>query len=333
MKRLIVLDCADDLAALSPGAVQPLDVAAFRLTAPLCHLALLDDLSGLLARCSVWRARDADGQPTVDGLVGHYAAANAQVGKELLLHAADWHRADGCKRIIGPMDGSTWHHYRLLTERGNEPTFFLEPDNPDDWPAHFTDAEFTTLATYFSVLNVDLTHADPRTDQRLAECERQGITFRTIKAEHFATELSAIHELSLAAFAGNLLYSPIELDVFMASYAPLRAHVVPELVILAEQYNELVGFVFGTPDLMEPGRGEPQRTAIVKSLAVHPACAGNGLGSLLMHECQQAARRLGFERVIHALMHENNWSRSISANYGSTMRRYTLYAKVLSLGS
>lgn len=332
MRRLIVLDSADDLAALSSGAVQPLDAAVFRITAPLCHLALLDDASGLIARCSVWRTRDADGQPTLDGVVGHYAAAHAQAGKELLLHAADWHKADGCRRIIGPMDGSTWHHYRLLTERGIEPAFFLEPDNPDDWPAHFTDAEFTPLATYFSVLNADLTHADPRTDQWQAECERQGITFRTIKAEHFATELSAIHELSLAAFAGNFLYSPIELDVFIASYAPLRPHVVPELVILAERDDQLVGFVFGIPDLMEPGRGEPLRTAIIKSLAVHPACGGTGLGSLLVHKCQQAARRLGFERVIHALMHDTNRSRKISANYGRSIRRYTLYAKTLTSG-
>jgi len=29
------------------------------------------------------------------------------------------------------MDGSTWHRYRLPTERGAEPTFFLEPDNPE----------------------------------------------------------------------------------------------------------------------------------------------------------------------------------------------------------
>ena len=68
---------------------------------------------------------------------------------------------------------------------------------------------------------------------------------------------------------------------------------------------------------------------IVKSMAVHPSCGGNGLGGLLMDDCQQAARKLGFERAIHALMHETNRSRSISARYGTTIRRYTLYEKAL----
>ena len=227
------------------------------------------------------------------------------------------------------MDGSTWHSYRLLTGRGTEPTFFLEPDNPDDWPRHFTDTGFVPLATYMSALNQDLSQIDPRSDRRQAELEQTGITIRTIDIEHFDHELAAIHELSLAAFARNLLYSPIGLEAFVASYAPLRPHLVPELVLLAERDGAPVGFAFGIPDLMEPARGEPLRTVIVKSVAVHPACAGSGLGGVLTDDCQQAARKLGFKRAIHALMQETNLSRRISARYGTTIRRYTLYEKSL----
>ncbi|MYE68941.1 MAG: GNAT family N-acetyltransferase, partial [Gemmatimonadetes bacterium] len=296
---------------------------------PPRHLALQDPAGRLIARCSLWRARDHHGAPTTTGLIGHYAAADADAGNELLEHATTWHRADGCDRLIGPMDGSTWHRYRLLTERGTEPAFFLEPDNPDDWPGHFASAGFVPLATYFSALNADLTRCDPRSDQRRAELERDGITVRKIDIDRFEAELAAIHELSLVAFAGNLLYSPIRLEAFLASYAPIRPHLVPDLVLLAERGGQLVGFIFAIPDLMEPARGEPQRTAVVKSMAVHPTCAGKGLGGLLMDDCQQAARKLGFERAIHALMHETNRSRGISARYGKTIRRYTLYGKAL----
>ena len=329
MSPLTIIDHADDLASLPAGPVEPLDPAAFRLTTPSRHLALQDPAGRLIARCSLWRARDHHGAPTTTGLIGHYTAADADAASKLLEHATTWHRADGCGRVIGPMDGSTWHSYRLLTERGTEPPFFLEPDNPDDWPTHFTDAGFAPLATYFSALNADLTRCDPRSDQRRADLARDGITLRTIDVEHFKAELAAIHELSLVAFTGNLLYSPIGLDAFLASYTPIRPHLVPELVLLAERGGQLVGFIFAIPDLMEPARGEPQRTVIVKSMAVHPSCGGNGLGGLLMDECQQAARKLGFGRAIHALMHETNRSRSISARYGTTIRRYTLYEKAL----
>ena len=323
------IDHPDDLSSLPAGPVEPLEPAGFRLTTPSRHLALQDPAGRLLARCSLWRARDARGAPTTAGLIGHYAALDADAGGELLAHALDRHRADGCERVIGPMDGSTWHRYRLLTERGTEPTFFLEPDNPDDWPRHFTDAGFAPLATYFSALNADLSRCDPRSDTRRVELERDGITLRTIDVGRFDTELAAIHEMSLAAFADNLLYSPIGLDTFLASYTPIRPHLVPELVLLAERGGQLLGFIFGIPDLMEPGRGEPLRTMIVKSMAVHPACGGKGLGGLLMDDCQRAARKLGFERTIHALMHETNRSRSISARYGTTIRRYTLYERAL----
>ena len=329
MSPLTIIDRAEDLVSLTAGPVEPLAAAAFHLTTPSRHLALQNPAGRLIARCSLWRARDHHGAPTTTGLIGHYAAADADAGSELLEHATTWHRADGCDRVIGPMDGSTWHRYRLLTERGTEPPFFLEPDNPDDWPTHFTDAGFVPLATYFSALNADLTRCDPRSDQRRAELERDGITVRKIDIDRFEAELAAIHELSLVAFAGNPLYSPIRLEAFLASYAPIRPHLVPDLVLLAEQGGQLVGFIFAIPDLMEPARGEPQRTAVVKSMAVHPTCAGNGLGGLLMDDCQQAARKLGFERAIHALMHETNRSRDISARYGKTIRRYTLYEKAL----
>ena len=54
--------------------------------------------------------------------------------------------AERCTIAIGPVDGNTWQRYRLITEPGTEPPFFLEPDNPDAWPGQFTAAGFTPLA-------------------------------------------------------------------------------------------------------------------------------------------------------------------------------------------
>jgi hypothetical protein len=50
---------------------------------------------------------------------------------------------------------------------------------------------------------------------------------------------------------------------------------------------------------------------------------------LLVAKPQQIGHELGFKRCIHALMHENNKSRSISRHYAQTMRRYTLYGRDL----
>ena len=332
MNLLTIVERVDELPSLRTGSVEPLHAQDYQLTKPLCHLALQDSTGALVARCSLWGRRDSHGAPVPDGLIGHYAAANADAGKELLERALDRHRAEGRERVIGPMDGSTWHRYRLLTDRGSEPTFFMEPTDPDEWPIHFTDVGFAPLATYTSALNADLSRVDPRSDGCRADLERSGVTLRTLDIERFEDELAAIHKLSLTAFANNFLYSPIEIGEFLVSYVPIRAHIIPELIFLAEHDGHLAGFIFAIPDLLESARGEPQRTVVVKSMAVHPDYGGNGLGGVLMDDCQRAARNLGFVRAIHALMQETNLSRRISRRYGTTIRRYTLYEKPLSSG-
>ena len=70
-------------------------------------------------------------------------------------------------------------------------------------------------------------------------------------------------------------------------------------------------------------------TVILKTLAVHPDYSGLGLGGLLTARSHDAARQLGYHRVIHALMHETNKSRRISGHTAVPVRRYTLFAKPL----
>jgi L-amino acid N-acyltransferase YncA len=74
-------------------------------------------------------------------------------------------------------------------------------------------------------------------------------------------------------------------------------------------------------------------TVIVKTVAVLPGRRLAGLGNVLVARCQQAARALGFRRAIHALMHESNNSRNLSAHYAKPFRRYTIFARDLEAAS
>ena len=88
-------------------------------------------------------------------------------------------------------------------------------------------------------------------------------------------ELKAVHALSLTAFADNFLYSPICQEEFLAMYGQLRAHLRPDLILMAEQAGQLIGFMFGVPDLAQAQRGQPITRAIAKSMAVHPDHGGS----------------------------------------------------------
>lgn len=281
------------------------------------------------ASCSCWWTGTAlhDGRPI--GAIGHYKATDAASSHALLAKACELLKSKGAAIAVGPMDGSTWRPYRFIVDRGAEPTFFLEPDNPDEWPAYWEQAGFQPLATYTSALNEDLGFEDPRTHVALDRLLHAGVTIRTIDTTRQDVELQRIFTLSLSAFSRNFLYTPIAESDFMAQYHAVLPFVRPELVLMAEKDDSLVGFMFAIPDLAQARRGQPIDTVILKTIAVDPAVGGMGLGGVLMDLVQRRARDLGFRRAIHALIHDTNVSRTISARSARTMRRYALFSKPL----
>jgi GNAT superfamily N-acetyltransferase len=310
------------------GGVALLPAADRALHAADRHLLLIDGRT-VVARCSCWWT-DAPALPGQRlGAIGHYAAADAGTGAEILARACSVLASAGCTVAVGPMDGNTWRRYRFVIERGAEPPFALEPDNPDDWPGHWTGAGFSILATYASALNDDLSAEDPRTENGRQRIGTAGISIRPFDPGRADADLRRIFHLSLAAFSGNFLYTPISEAEFMAQQRAALAFVRPELVLLAERAGELAGFMFAIPDVLQLTRTGAVDTVILKTMAVDPALSGMGLGGVLMDDVQRAARTLGFRRAIHALMHDSNRSKQISARYARTIRRYALYSKAL----
>lgn len=293
------------------------------------HWILVDGVSNIVARCSVWWKSTPPYPGHHLGLVGHYAACTHEAGTQLLAIACNQLAERGCTMAVGPMDGSTWRHYRLITEWGTEPIFFLEPDNPDDWPGHFTNNGFSPLAHYLSNLNTDLNHQDPRARKIAEGIADRTIQIRSIDLNCFVDELHRIYSVAVVSFRDNFLYTPISESEFIAQYLPIRPYVRPDLVLMVEFQESLIGFLFAVPDILQVRRSQIIDTVIIKTVAVLPKFEGTGLGALLGARCHEIARNLGYTRAIHALMHETSISRNISARYAKPTRRYTLFAKEL----
>ena len=293
------------------------------------RLLLLVEAGSLVARCSCWWATTAwlSGEPT--GVIGHYAAADAAAGQTVLARACELLALSGACVAIGPMDGTTWRRYRFVVERGEEPTFLLEPDNPDEWPRHWVNAGFGTLASYTSAVVDDLDSPESQAEPVERALAGAGVTIRTLDLSQAEAELTRVFTLSLDAFADNFLYTPISREEFFVQYHAVLPHVRPELVLMAERAGELVGFMFALPNILESPTGGRVDTVILKTLAVAPAARAMGLGTALLVRAQRTARALGFRRAIHALIHEHNVSRRMSDRYARTIRRYALLQKRL----
>lgn len=315
---------AAHLTSLSPVSGQQLQQES-----PDAHWMLVRDDRELVARCSLWWNATPPLEEHRVGAIGHYGAVDAPAGEQLLHHACQELRDRGCTIAIGPMNGNTWRSYRLICDRGSEPIFFLEPNNPEDWPHHFTAQQFTPIAQYSSAVNTDLGQSDPRLERVRDRLEKLGIHIRNLEIEHFETELQRIYTIARVSFRQNFLYTPISAEEFIAQYQKIRPYLRPELIPIATHRDQPIGFLFALPDWLEAERDPAIHTIIIKTVAVLPGRQYAGLGNLFVAQCQETAKEMGYTRAIHALMHDANPSRNLSDRYAKTIRRYALFAKPL----
>lgn len=288
-----------------------------------------DRREAVVARASLWWNETArlDGQRC--GYIGGYRAGSRSAARALLRHACARLREAGCAIAVGPIDGSTWHGYRLVTGGAKRPAFFLEPQNPAAWVGDMAAAGFSPVATYHSRLTTRLTYEDPALpgiERRLA---RAGVGLRRLDPARLNEELRDIYGLAHACFSDHLLYTRIPERSFEATYRALARRGGHRHVVLAERGRRLVGFAFAIPDHAQAQRGAPIDTLVLKTMAVAPGRAFAGLGRLLFHEINREARTCGFRAVIHALMHDANASAAYSRRFAEVIRRYALFAKAL----
>jgi len=306
---------AEDFAALNGRSDPANDVVSAGTD---CLLLRAD--GEVAARATYGTAHDLTGAPGSSGWVGHYEARNADAGAALLEEAVRRLAGRGVARVLGPMNGSTWHRYRLALpdpETDAGPPFPGEPRNPPDYPAHFERAGFRIVQTYESRV------------ARLAEVEAvrapqsaAGVAVRPFDPARFDETLDALFDVSLDAFRDNVFYAPIGRDTFRALYEPFRGRLDPALVMTAESGGGIVGYALTYPD----GPGPSPERCVFKTLAVRQAARGLRVGSLLMDAVRAAALARGFTSLIYALMHADNLSRAMSARRDAKLlRRYALW--------
>ena len=268
------------------------------------------------AACAIWRdVAPWEGQRTA--AIGRFTCASAAGGSALLENACARLAGEGFGAVLGPMDGDTWHSYRLVTESSGRPAFFLEPANPAHFVGAFAGAGFAPVAAYVSLIDRTLA---PNPEPRRIE----GIKVRQWRQAEPAVELERIHALSLAAFAGNNFYQPISLAEFARLYQPVVPLIDPGLVLFAEtEAGECIGFLFALPDRLE---GAAPKTAILKTYASRR----RGVGGLLGDHFYAIVRERGYQAVVHALVHVDNLSLKRSqSRHGEAFRRYALFGRSL----
>jgi hypothetical protein len=269
------------------------------------------------ARCTLYRDAPAwEGRRTA--AIGGFSCERADAGAALLAQAGAIAEAEGFERLIGPMDGDTWHRYRVVTQTDGSPPFPLEPvSGPHDLAA-FGTAGFTPISSYVSTratLDVAIGSGAP--------VAMPAVTVAPWDGNDAEALIGSLFALSTVGFNRNAFFKPIDKAAFLQLYQPILPMVDPQLVLFARDGATLVGFLFGYPNRAE---GPRPRTVVLKTYA----SARHGVGHLLADAFHRIARERGFTDVIHALMRIDNASRARSEMHGSAdFRRYALMGRPL----
>jgi hypothetical protein len=278
------------------------------------------------------------------GTIGNFQAVeNQPAANALLSSACQWLKEQGAQRIIGPMDGDTWHAYRFNTGPFTSEPFTKEPWNPPYYPALWQEAGFCVAETYDSYSVSDTVTAAANQLKFYQRCKRNGFTFLPITPHNFEELLPTIHDLSCRIFRDNILYTPITRDTFIQMYRPAIPLLKSGLSWIAFAPDKTAaGYTFAYPDYTAALRAmagsgrclakmrflmnkhKATRTCL-KTLGVMPQLRRSGLAAALTHLTYLHSAQLGYTQTLMCLMHRSNESHRFGGDIATPFRSYALY--------
>ena len=191
---------------------------------------------------------------TKDGFFGFLEAIDSEeVFKKLLKETEAFLSAQGCTKIIGPINPTIHHELGVLTEGFEQPPYFMLTYNQTYYDRNIQRAGYQKLKDFGAYkLNTDefqFTEKIARVQELLKK--RYSLTIRTPRMHDFVNELKVIHEIYNDAFVNHWGFSPISWDDFQFLGKDMKMLLDKEMVLIAEIQGKPIGFLLAIPNLNE----------------------------------------------------------------------------------
>ncbi len=257
------------------------------------------------------------------GMIGYFQAKNDSLATtQLLMKAVDYLRQNGAKRVIGPMNGDTWHHYRFNLGPYKDKPFIKEPWNPVYYPELWFNAGFEVVDKYDSYVIKNCSEVADKQHKFYQRCCRNGYTFEEITPQNYDQLLPTIFKISSQIFADNRFYQTISYSEFEKLYAPLKKLTGNKLSWLAwDKKQQAAGFCFAFPNYAE---GADPNYVCLKTLGVLQKDRGSGLSAALSYLTYFNGSNSGYKSIYMCLMHADNDSHRLSSGLHEPFRDYAL---------
>jgi GNAT superfamily N-acetyltransferase len=280
------------------------------------------------------------------GFFGFFECVNdVGVAEALLTRARQWCEDRGAKFLRGPVSPSTNYECGLLIDGFDSSPMVMMPYNFRYYPELMDRAGLVKakdLLAYKSNANtIDMGKIGRVADRVLA---KQGVKVRPIDMKNFQREVERVWDVYGRAWERNWGFVPMSKDEFLLMGKEMKQILKPELVLMGEIGDRLVGFALALPDInfaLKPARGSLLPTGLLKilyyqrlirnvrvlALGVEKEYQSSGLGAAFYATLVRNARTLGFGDCEMSWILEDNtlMNRALEVMGAKRYKTYRIY--------
>ena len=267
------------------------------------------------------------------------------VAQALLERARAWTAERGAKFLRGPVNPSTNYECGMLIDAFDRDPMVMMTWNPPYYPRLMEQCGLTKakdLLAYLSNANtIDMEKIGRVGDKVLA---KNGVRVRPIDLKNFSAEVEKVWTVYGAAWADNWGFIPMSREEFFQMGKEMKMILKPELVLIGEIGDRVVGFALALPDVnqaLKHARGSLFPTGLVKilyyqrlirnvrvlALGVIEEYRASGVAAAFYATLVRNARKLGFGDCEMSWILEDNvlMNRSLEAMGAKPYKTYRIY--------
>lgn len=291
---------------------------------------------------------------------GHFGWLDAEddpaIYQALIKAAADWLRAQGSTRMVGPLSFSSNEETGLLVDGFDSLPMLMMPYHAPYAGKNVEAAGLTRLKDLVAY-DLDKSAYKPVGSSRMLEkLQADGtIRMRGLYMKNYTKDLSVILDIFNDAWADNWGMVPFTATEIAAAAASMKPLIDPDLVVIAEVKGEPAGMLVCLPNLMEAIRDfdgsllpfnvvkllwrlkmKTLKTSRIPLMGIRRKHHGSVLGAtllpLMFDRLKVPFLKRGLERVEMSWILEDNlpMRRVIEGVGGKVYKTYRLYEKSLS---
>jgi GNAT superfamily N-acetyltransferase len=280
------------------------------------------------------------------GFFGFFESSNdVDVASALLKQARAWTADRGAKFLRGPVNPSTNYECGMLIDGFDSTPMVMMTYNPRYYPELMDRVGLKKAKDLYAYLS-NANTIDMKKIGRVAEkvFKTGGVRVRPINMKDFKREVEKVFEVYAAAWERNWGFVPMTREEFGAMGKEMKMILKPELVLIGEVGDRVVGFALALPDVnqaLKRANGSLFPTGLLKilyyqrliksvrvlALGVVEEYRASGLAAGFYATLVRNARNLGYGDCEMSWILEDNvlMNRSIEVMGAKRYKTYRIY--------